>query len=151
MGRPILCSNHFFGFFFGEIVFLRPFPVSPILFLFTFLLIVSLFSSQGAFAFRLVGSNGLEPSTSRLSGARSNHLSYEPISVAGSAIGQTCCSKFLSLRIPLANSSVSACRNVGHSDRQEDIAEGSRSETSVVETNRIELSTPCLQGRCSPS
>ena len=27
----------------------------------------------------LVGSNGLEPSTSRLSGARSNRLSYEPI------------------------------------------------------------------------
>ena len=32
----------------------------------------------------VVGSNGLEPSTSRLSGVRSNHLSYEPISVAGS-------------------------------------------------------------------
>ncbi len=31
-----------------------------------------------------MGSNGLEPSTSRLSGVRSNHLSYEPISVAGS-------------------------------------------------------------------
>ena len=31
---------------------------------------------------QMVGSNGLEPSTSRLSGARSNHLSYEPISVA---------------------------------------------------------------------
>ena len=29
----------------------------------------------------LVGSNGLEPSTSRLSGVRSNHLSYEPSSV----------------------------------------------------------------------
>ena len=28
---------------------------------------------------KLVGSNGLEPSTSRLSGARSNRLSYEPI------------------------------------------------------------------------
>ncbi len=28
----------------------------------------------------LVGSNGIEPSTSRLSGVRSNHLSYEPIS-----------------------------------------------------------------------
>ena len=27
----------------------------------------------------VVGSNGLEPSTSRLSGARSSHLSYEPI------------------------------------------------------------------------
>ena len=31
---------------------------------------------------KLVGSNGLEPSTSRLSGARSNHLSYEPIPVS---------------------------------------------------------------------
>ena len=27
----------------------------------------------------VVGPNGLEPSTSRLSGVRSNHLSYEPI------------------------------------------------------------------------
>ena len=27
----------------------------------------------------LVGSSGLEPPTSRLSGARSNHLSYEPV------------------------------------------------------------------------
>ena len=31
----------------------------------------------------LVGSSGLEPPTSRLSGARSNHLSYEPISIIG--------------------------------------------------------------------
>ena len=29
-----------------------------------------------------MGSSGLEPPTSRLSGVRSNHLSYEPISVA---------------------------------------------------------------------
>ena len=28
----------------------------------------------------LVGSRGLEPPTSRLSGVRSNHLSYEPLS-----------------------------------------------------------------------
>ena len=27
----------------------------------------------------MVGTNGLEPSTSRLSGVRSNHLSYAPI------------------------------------------------------------------------
>ena len=40
----------------------------------------SLFSFQGT----LVGSSGLEPPTSRLSGARSNHLSYEPISFLGS-------------------------------------------------------------------
>ena len=39
----------------------------------------------------MVGSNGLEPSTSRLSGVRSNHLSYEPISVAVRLpSGQTC-------------------------------------------------------------
>ena len=30
--------------------------------------------------FQLVGLDGLEPSTSRLSGARSNHLSYKPFS-----------------------------------------------------------------------
>ena len=29
--------------------------------------------------YRLVGSNGIEPSTSRLSGVRSNHLSYKPM------------------------------------------------------------------------
>ena len=31
----------------------------------------------------LVGSSGLEPPTSRLSGVRSNHLSYAPISSGG--------------------------------------------------------------------
>ena len=30
------------------------------------------------FRIKLVGSSGLEPPTSRLSGVRSNHLSYEP-------------------------------------------------------------------------
>ena len=49
----------------------------------------------------LVGTNGFEPSTSRLSGVRSNHLSYAPI--------------------------------------------------EMVEMRRIELLTPCLQSRCSPS
>ena len=32
---------------------------------------------------RLVGLDGLEPSTSRLSGARSSHLSYRPLSASG--------------------------------------------------------------------
>ena len=45
----------------------------------------SLFSFQGTTLWRVlpfrkvVGSSGLEPPTSRLSGARSNRLSYEPI------------------------------------------------------------------------
>ena len=71
----------------------------------------SLFSFQGtvannstAFSMlthkKVVGSSGLEPPTSRLSGARSNHLSYEP---------------------------------------------------KLVEMRRLELLTPCLQSRCSPS
>ena len=52
-----------------------------------------------------MGLSGLEPPTSRLSGVRSNQLSYKPI---------------LNLSIP-------------------------------VEMKRFELSTPCLQGRCSPN
>ena len=50
---------------------------------------LSIFSFQSTFRklfAYLVGSNGFEPSTSRLSGARSNQLSYEPISVAGLSI-----------------------------------------------------------------
>ena len=48
----------------------------------------SLFNFQGAlmgiFLFgRLVGTSGFEPPTSRLSGVRSNHLSYAPISSGG--------------------------------------------------------------------
>ena len=34
----------------------------------------------------LVGTNGLEPSTSRLSGVRSNHLSYAPVLLRASAL-----------------------------------------------------------------
>ena len=55
------------------------------------LTICSFYSSFVLFSFQwpqflvfshLVGSSGLEPPTSRLSGARSNHLSYEPICLA---------------------------------------------------------------------
>ena len=89
----------------------------------------------------VVGSSGLEPPTSRLSGVRSNHLSYEPISVAvavrafpaslfpGFAFALTFAAGTLFVLVSVANCSALA----------------------VVETNRIELSTPCLQGRCSPS
>ena len=40
-----------------------------------------MFLAKKACAF-LVGSSGLEPPTSRLSGVRSNRLSYEPISIS---------------------------------------------------------------------
>ena len=36
------------------------------------------FTLYAVFKVRLVGSSGLEPPTSRLSGVRSNQLSYEP-------------------------------------------------------------------------
>ena len=39
------------------------------------------FKVQPKLSFFLVGSSGLEPPTSRLSGVRSNHLSYEPLKV----------------------------------------------------------------------
>ena len=38
------------------------------------------FTLYAVFKVRLVGSSGLEPPTSRLSGVRSNQLSYEPLS-----------------------------------------------------------------------
>ena len=100
------CSNHFWVLTICKII-----VITLILHHFTLISFRSLFSSQGTGHSRkeLVGSNGLEPSTSRLSGVRSNHLSYEPMCV------RSALSPFL------------------------------------VEMNRIELSTPCLQGRCSPS
>ena len=54
-----------------------PLPLHSILFLRDSLLASS--SRYAVFKVHLVGSSGLEPPTSRLSGARSNLLSYEPI------------------------------------------------------------------------
>ena len=45
--------------------------------------------SANSFWNRLVGSSGLEPPTSRLSGARSNHLSYEPMLVSVYLVSRT--------------------------------------------------------------
>ena len=89
----------------------------------------------------VVGSNGLEPSTSRLSGVRSNHLSYEPMFVAVRChfLGQPVC-----LRLVLY-----PFRDYVSFDSQ--FLKRVLLGAAVVEMNRIELSTPCLQGRCSPS
>ena len=74
-----------FGFFFLSwrkiIVAITSIP-NNFCFTFYLLFLYSVLKVLVGFATPLVGSNGLEPSTSRLSGVRSNHLSYEPISVA---------------------------------------------------------------------
>ena len=90
----------------------------------------------------VVGSNGLEPSTSRLSGVRSNHLSYEPMFVAVpvAILRPT----FVCLRLSLY--SFRDLKPYGLFCLKR-VVRGA----AVVEMNRIELSTPCLQGRCSPS
>ena len=92
------CSNHFWVLLVCKIIVVTLFFSLSLCF---FFIQFSRFSPQvsllhiyciglSTVTTELVGSNGLEPSTSRLSGVRSNHLSYEPISVAGSfPIGQT--------------------------------------------------------------
>ena len=81
--------------------------------------LTSLCSFQGA----LVGSSGLEPPTSRLSGVRSNQLSYEPSSFSTPAVLR---------RLPFSGRLPSFFQ-------------------SLVEMNGFEPMTPCLQSRCSPS
>ena len=97
----------------------------------------SLFSFQGTTLWRVlpfrkvVGSSGLEPPTSRLSGARSNHLSYEPIFVFFLRLESM--SRFF-LRFTLGFHFRLPSQTYG-----------------LVEMKGIEPLTPCLQGRCSPS
>ena len=109
----------------------------------------------GSFAFRsfpdvgrshcdLVGLDGLEPSTSRLSGARSSHLSYRPLSYSRALIRITFCLtrlRSLSTRLP-------SCDVRGFLAHFPDFG---RRHCRLVEMMGIEPMTPCLQGRCSPS
>ena len=79
----------------GEIVF-YPFgktykislicPLLSVRLLVTFFIRFSMNIDSGNAPHYLVGSSGLEPPTSRLSGARSNHLSYEPIQFSVAAL-----------------------------------------------------------------
>ena len=61
-----------------------PFLVLSVIYLLSVLLSSSLFSFQGTSSSlsTLVGSSGFEPPTSRLSGVRSNRLSYRPVWVS---------------------------------------------------------------------
>ena len=89
----------------------------------------------------LVGSSGLEPPTSRLSGVRSNHLSYEPMSrlLIGfpSLLAAFCAFPAHSLcRVP--------CVLLAKQSRVNALP-------ALVEMRRLELLTLCVQGRCSPN
>ena len=78
----------------------------------------------------LVGLDGLEPSTSRLSGARSNHLSYRPFLIWFRFVHRTLypsSDPFCQIRLWVADFH------------------------RLVEMMGFEPMTPCLQGRCSPS
>ena len=81
----------------------------------------------------VVGLDGLEPSTSRLSGARSNHLSYRPFHSRG----------FVRFHLPFFP--VTGRRRVPTAILFP------RAAMPLVEMMGIEPMTPCLQGRCSPS
>ena len=93
----------------------------------------------------LVGPSGLEPPTSCLSGTRSNHLSYEPLSgggpvavlrpysVASFPFPRPFCRSWLSETLWVLNLFMAAHPRV------------------LVEMMGFEPMTPCLQGRCSPN
>ena len=106
-----------------EIVSLPNFSISLDICFFTSRIQYSLFNFQVTVVHNslctVVGTSGLEPPTSRLSGVRSNHLSYAPIWFS------------VSLRSSLLFAQ--------------------SSPWALVEMRRIELLTPCLQSRCSPS
>ncbi len=90
---------------------------------------------------RLVGLDGLEPSTSRLSGARSSHLSYKPRLLLKGF-------RFVHLFASPVSPSFGSAVNCRPLLRFPGIG---RRHCRLVEMKGIEPLTPCLQGRCSPS
>ena len=95
----------------------------------------------------MVGLDGLEPSTSRLSGVRSNHLSYKPMfSILFS----------YELKLDIFNvlmddigTNLSAYSLI--TTKQFNQYYFVALHKFLVEINGIEPLTPCLQSRCSPS
>ena len=111
------------------------------------------------FYLTVMGTSGLEPPTSRLSGVRSNHLSYAPILKMPEGIFKTV--EFCFEVDDLDSASGTAKRrgfvhlffNRSFCLLTNSFGVTVRSLTLslMVEMRRIELLTPCLQSRCSPS
>ena len=113
----------------------------------------------------MVGSSGLEPPTSRLSGVRSNHLSYEPMSAAellASCLRPAlfCASDFPPLRVrtrfDFRLALYAFCLRLlvpraARFDSSLSFVRDLPPPQLVVEMNGFEPMTPCLQSRCSPS
>ena len=110
---------------------------------------------------RLVGLDGLEPSTSRLSGARSSHLSYRPVSLRlfsslhhADFVCRSLSQLFQTVRRD-SEPSTRLRRVIGVLSTiqlQQFSPHGARTVTrKLVEMKGFEPLTPCLQGRCSPN
>ena len=113
---------------------------------------ISLFSvckDRQPFGCLVMGSSGLEPPTSRLSGARSNLLSYEPVlkSLVVFLYRLPVLASFGSLASSLSGSrylrSLKFCRSLSGPILPV--------RASGLEMMGFEPMTPCLQGRCSPN
>ena len=122
----------------------EPFPIS-----------LRLWMNFTCFSLLGVGLSGLEPPTSRLSGVRSNQLSYKPI------LEYLIPYRFSNAVFPEPSEQVPRSRESSHASSYT-LMSGSKLPSipvfsvrafgkSCVEMKRFELSTPCLQGRCSPN
>ena len=109
----------------------------------------------------VVGLDGLEPSTSRLSGARSSHLSYRPVSLRlfsslhhADFVWHSLSQFFQTVRRD-SEPSTRLRRVIGVLSTiqlQQFSPHGARTATrKLVEMKGFEPLTPCLQGRCSPN
>ena len=95
-----------------------------------------------------MGLGGLEPLTSRLSGVRSNQLSYRPSSLWTSLLLVLLTANSLTLRHYSSPKKAGFFRFFTFQFKQ--ILSFS-TQSAFVEMERFELLTPCLQGRCSPN
>ena len=110
---------------------------------------------------RLVGLDGLEPSTSRLSGVRSSHLSYRPVfplRFFSSSISLLLLSSPLQFFQTVRRDSEPLTRLrrvVGVLSaiqlQQFSLYGACTVNRKLVEMKGFEPLTPCLQGRCSPN